>query len=375
MFALAKSYLKFPGICALLLGINSFSVLAADPDLKTDRPESHTVVSGDTLWGISARFLEDPWRWKEIWQGNSQIANPDLIYPGDVIRLIFVDGKPQLVVNDTTSDISTEVTEISPKNGDIGAKKQLKTVKLSPKVYATPLKKAIPTIPLEKINNFLSRNRVVEEQVLEKAPHILAAKDQRVILSAGLDVYARGNFVEGIDSYGIYRGGFRYIDPVTEEVLGIQAIDIGSANIKALQDDVATFAIVRSTNEVRIGDRLLPSAARKITASFTPEPVAVSKSGEIMAVERGVSQAGKLDIIAINLGEREGLSQGSLLGIFKKGKTIRDRNAQRRTSRKVDLPDERAGLVMVFQTFSKMSLGIILEAEHGVVLGDIVDKP
>ncbi len=359
----------------LLLGLSlSYSTIAQEPSLRSDRPDSYTVVQGDTLWDISQRFLEDAWRWKEIWQGNSQIANPDLIYPGDTIRLVFIDGKPQLVVN---SDVpaSQPTAPTNTYSSPTSSKKPLKTIKLSPKVHSSSIKTAIPAIPLDKINKFLLRNRVVEESVLSTAPHIIAGQESRVILSAGDTIYARGKFPQTISSYGIYRKGQSYIDPETKEVLGTQAIDVGAANIQALSKDVGTFSITRSTNEARIGDRLIPSAERQITSTFLPAPPQKTVKGTIMAVERGVSQAGKLEIVVINLGQRDALEPGNVLAIYKRGANIRDRFAQEKTPKAVELPNVEAGLMMVFEVFEKMSLAIILEAEKGAVIGDMITNP
>lgn len=368
----------FLGLLLLLNVTQAAHAQSDDPELRSDRPESYTVVTGDTLWDISGRFLEDPWRWREIWQGNNQITNPDLIYPGDVIRLIFVDGKPQLTVNNpnTSPQLTSGLLPPEIKTTPTNPNKSLKTVKLSPKIYSTPIESSIPAIPLDKINKFLLKNRVVEAEALNLAPHIIAGQDKRVILSAGDFVYARGDF-DGrkIDSYGIYRMGQEYIDPDTKEVLGTQALDIGSVNLLSVEGDIGTFAISRSTLEVRVGDRLLPNAERQITSTFLPIPPKNQVEGEIMAVERGVSQAGKLEILVVNLGDRDQMQRGDLLGIFKRGSKINDRFAQSKTPRSISLPDERAGLVMIFQTFEKMSLAIVLEAEKGVILGDIVRNP
>lgn len=369
----------FLGYFILLFAGLSIATLATaqdQPALKADRPDTYNVVKGDTLWDISGRFLEDPWRWKEIWKGNSQIANPDLIYPGDLIRLIFVDGKPQLVINSTTPSGSSNNNGSSSNTFSGNSRNTpLKTIKLSPKIYSKGIQAAIPAIPLEKINTFLLRNRVVDIGLLKDAPHVLAGQENRVILSAGDDVYARGSFTKNVNSYGIYRMGQSYIDPETKEVLGVQAIDIGAVGIHSIKEDIGSFTITRSTYEVRSGDRLLPNAEREITSTFFPKPPENTVTGSIMNVEKGVSQAGKLDIIAINLGSREHLEQGHILGIYKQGEKIRDRFAQNNTPRNIQLPNERAGLVLIFEVFEKMSLAIVLEADRGVVLGDIVSLP
>lgn len=365
--------------CVLGYALSASIASAQTPELRDDRPERYTVVSGDTLWGISERFLEDPWRWKEIWKGNTQIENPDLIYPGDVIRLVFVDGKPQLVAEragtTSTPTQAPEPTAPATTQSNSNNKKVLKTVKLTPKIYSSAVKMAIPAIPLEVINNFLSGNRIVDPDMLELAPHVLAGPEKRVILGAGDSLYSRGSFGNSIINYGVYRAGQSYIDPETKEVLGVQALDIGAANIQAKDGDIATFAITRSTGEIRVGDRLLPHEEREITSNFLPRPPEKTVQGLIMAMERGISQAGKLDIVAVNLGKKQLMEQGHILAIFRKGEKIKDRFAQPKTEKNLTLPQERAGLVLIFQVFDKMSLGIILEADRGVTLQDIVRTP
>lgn len=357
------------------LGLSTFTHAEQQPQLKADRPDSYTVIKGDTLWGISARFLEDPWRWKEIWQGNSQIANPDLIYPGDEIRLIFVDGQPQLVINNDASSTPPTTNAVDKYAAPSDPNRPLKTVKLTPKIYSTDIKTAIPAIPLEKINAFLLRNRVVEADTLKNAAHVVAGQEKRVILSAGDSLYARGDFPNEVNSYGLYRQGLRYRDPETRDIVGVQAVDIGAVSLRSRTDDIANFMVTRSTSEIRVGDRLLPIAEREVTSTFLPKPPSNSVEGVIMSVEKGVSQAGKLDIITINLGKQDQLEQGHILGIYKRGEEIRDRHAQPKTKRNITLPNERAGLILVFEVFEKMSLAIVLEAERGVVIKDIISNP
>ena len=79
----------------IVLFLTSASLSRADEvQLKPDHPERYTVVKGDTLWDISTRFLKSPWHWPKIWKINDRIKNPHLIYPGDVVVLRMVDGKP-----------------------------------------------------------------------------------------------------------------------------------------------------------------------------------------------------------------------------------------------------------------------------------------
>ena len=371
------SILRFTALLLLGLGFglgNSYYAYAQEqPNIRADSPNSHTVVKGDTLWSISTKFLEDPWRWKEIWQGNTQIANPNLIYPGDVITLTFVDGKPQLTVNNVTSNnpISTAVTRAPSNSGE------LITVKLSPKIRTEPIKTAIPVIPLERINTFLSANRIVEAGELESAPHIIAGQKQRILLGAGDPLYARGDFNSTSLHYGIYTKGKEYIDPETDEVIGVQAIALGKAKITDQTDDVGTFIITQSLREIRTdsGNRLLPNQEREITSTFSPNPPENEVTGTIVNTEGGLSQVGRLDVVTINVGREDGLKQGSLLGIYKVGGVIADKFAEKKTPRDVELPNERAGLLMVFETFKHLSFAIVLESEIGVIVNDKVGNP
>ncbi len=324
----------------------ALATIAADEPFN-DVPDTYTVKKGDTLWDISDYFLSRPWLWPEIWYVNPQIRNPHLIYPGDIIKLVYIDGKPRLML----------------QRGD-------RVVKLSPQIRELPSDKPIDAIPLEAINNFLSRTRIVDEGVLEAAPYVVAGYEKRLLSGKDDDFYARGEFDE-TPAYGIYRKGDPYIDPETGEMLGIRAQDIGSAKLKMINDDIATLMSSRAVEEIRIGDRLLPNEERRLESMFYPSAPDASVEGVIMAVEGGISQVGHLDVVAINRGERDGLEVGSVLAIYKRGETLTDRVARE----KITLPDERAGLLMVFRTFEKMGFGLVLKAERPLAVNDIVKNP
>ena len=326
-----------------------------DPYFVGDHPDRYIVEKGDTLWDIAGRFLKKPWHWPEIWHVNKQIANPHLIFPGDVIKLIYIDGQKKLTV-------SQRSYKLSPGSGD---------EKLEPRIYATPISDAIATIPLDEINSFLSKSRFLEEGELEMAPYVLAGAKKRLILGKGDNLYARGEFADDIASYGIYRKGETYIDPETKEVLGIQVMDIGSGVMQAVKDEIATLGVTRAVKEVRVGDRLMPNEERSIESTFFPSPPAKQVEGVIMAVEDGVAKVGMLDVVILNRGERDGLEVGNVLAIYKRGEVVKDRIAKE----DIVLPEENAGLLMVFQSFEKLSLALILEADRTLSVNDIVRNP
>ncbi len=327
--------------------LSAVIVIAAEAPFNEDVPDRYTVVKGDTLWDISERFLRDPWLWPEIWYVNPQISNPHLIYPGDIISLIYIGGRPRLTLE------------------------RGRDVKLTPEIREIPHAEAIPAIPLEAVNNFLTRTRVVQPGELEMAPHVVAGYDKRLLSGESDDFYVRGELDEGIEFFGIYRQGDPYVDPDTGEVLGIRAQDIGSAQLKAVEGDISTHASTRSVQEIRGGDRLLPHEERKLDTSFFPRAPKSEINGTIMAVEGGVSQVGHLDVVAVNRGERDGLEIGSVLAIYKAGEKVRDRVV----GDNIVLPAERAGLLMVFRTYEKMSFGLVLNANRPLAVKDMVRNP
>lgn len=345
----------------ILFGLILASALVAtawgQPVLRDDYPERYTVVKGDTLWDISNRFLQNPWMWPEIWQVNPQIDNPHLIFPGDNITLIYLDGQPRLTV-----ERGDQIRTQDARSGDI---------KLSPRIHVTPIDEAIPSIPLDMIDSFLSDSRIVSLQELEEAPYVLAGGENRLLVGAGDTLYARGSFAEDIPSYGIYRKGDIYIDPVTEEILGVQARSIGSVRLRALEGDIATTTVTRSSEEIRIADRLMTQEERSIDSNFWPSNPDQDIEGQILAVEGGLSKVGKFDVVVLNRGLREGISVGNVLAVYKAPQQTRDRV----TNTIVNLPEEKAGVLMVFRAFEKLSLGLIMEAEFPISTMDMVRKP
>lgn len=325
-------------LVALLL-LAASGLAQAQVDLREGHPDRYTVVRGDTLWDISgnsppamevagtlARQPADP------------ESPPDL--PGDTLSLVYVDGQPRLVLN----------------RGESRG-----TIKLSPKIRSTPIAEAIPTIPLDKINSFLLANRIVDdEKTFTSAPYIVAGNAERIVSGTGDRIYARGKFADGQPAYGIFRQGKVYIDPKTKEVLGINADDIGGGEVVATEGDVATLALTRTTQEVRLGDRLFPTEERAVNSTFMPGEPSREVKGEIIDVPRGVTQIGQFDVVTLNRGQRDGLAEGNVLAIYKVGETVRDRV----TGESVKIPDERAGLLMVFRTYKKLSYALVLMASR-----------
>lgn len=337
----------------LALGLLASSVLvqAQQVELKENHPTTYTVVKGDTLWDISGRFLAKPWLWKEIWHVNPSIKNPNLIYPGDTLTLTYVNGKPRLTVNR-------------------GASRG--TVKLSPTVRVEPVMDAIPTIPLQSINAFLLKNRVMPNaKAFENVPYVVGGENGSVVSGAGSKVYVRGKLPAGETGFGIYRQAKEFKDPKTNELLGVNADEVATASLVAQQGEVATLNLIRTTQEVRNGDRIFATESRNIDANFQPSSPKTLINAEIIDVPRGVTQVGQTDIVIINKGGKDGLEVGNVLSVYRLGETVKDQIA----GGDVKLPDEEAGLLMVFRVYDKLSYGIVLSANRPLSVGDKLKNP
>lgn len=324
--------------------------LAGEVALNPNHPDSYVVVKGDTLWDISGRFLREPWLWPEVWQANPQIANPHLIYPGDVISLVYVDGKPQLRV-----------------------KRGQQTVKLSPTAREERLDRAIPTIPIDAIKQFLTQPLVVGEGELEAAPYVVESADEHLVTGAGDRIYVRGITDTTQGRFSVFKPGDKLIDPDTQETLGIQAIFLGEGTVQKFGDP-STLFLERTTREIGIGDRLVPVSADEINASFLPHPVPADTQGRIISVLDGVTQVGRYQIVTINRGTREGMEVGHVLRIQQAGQEVKDKVTEAPNDT-VILPNEDAGIVMLFRTFEKVSYGLVMEATRPIHVLDYVNTP
>ncbi|HHJ13460.1 MAG TPA: LysM domain-containing protein [Gammaproteobacteria bacterium] len=335
---------------ALALALIATAAFADQVTLKPGHPDRYVVVKGDTLWDISEKFLDSPWLWPEIWYVNPQIENPHLIYPGDVISLVYVDGKPQL--------------RLSRGKG---------TFRLSPKARVERLDKAIPTIPTDAIRQFLTRPLVVDENTMDRAAYVVSSAGEHLITGAGDRIYVRGISAGDGKSYNVFRPGDAYIDPDTGEVLGYEALFLGEGRAERFGDP-STVKLTDTTREINIGDRVLPVTNENVTAYFTPHTSKDDVAGTIIAVVDGVSQIGQFQVVVINRGTRENVDVGTVFAVEQRGALIDDQVTPDHKD-KVKLPDERAGLLMVFRTFDKVSYGLIMKATSALHVGDRIRTP
>jgi nucleoid-associated protein YgaU len=329
-------------------------------ELAPGAPDKHVVVKGDTLWDISATFLKSPWRWPEVWQLNrEQIANPHLIYPGEIVYLDNSGTTPRLRLGKPFDGMAAGGGR--PGDGDR---------RLEPVVRAEQLDKdAISTISSAAIEAFINRPLIVDEKGLAESPRIIATQEGRVYLGRGDRAYVRGIKEDGIADWHIYRPAKPLLDPDTRKPLAYEALYLGSAQV-VRKGDPTTIRIVGNAEEIGEGDRLVPAEAAR-TVNFAPRPPERDVAGKIVSVYRGISQVGKNSVVALNVGKAHGLEVGHVLTVQLTGKLAKDRQA----NEVVKLPNEPIGQLLVFRTFDNISYGLIVEASQSISVGDSVVNP
>lgn len=342
-------------------------------EIAVNAPDQYVVQKGDTLWGIAAKFLKEPYKWPEIWRMNKdQIRNPHLIYPGEIVRL-----------DRATGTLSIE--------------------RLSPQIRSEPLAgEAIPSIPAKVIEPFLSRPLVVERNGLANAPRIAATQEGHYNLGQGSRAYADGIGDSREPIWQVYRQGIPLVDPDTKDVLGFEAVFLGQARL-VRPGEPATMQIVTARREIGVDDRLVAEGPRRIF-SYVPHAPDKQITGRIMTIYDGRSdsiamaerdplrnprtekldgmyaEGGPLSIVSLNRGTAQGLEVGHVLAMYKSTLVIRDRSVGpflmgEKRPENVQLPEERYGLMFVFRVFENVSYALVMRASLPVQPTDVFRTP
>jgi len=364
--------------------------------IKPDAPDRYIVVPGDTLWGISQRYTDSPWRWPDLWNMNKdQIRNPHLIYPGYVLILdrergqltIAQPGTPSTSARDgepagtdgsaQTPPASTPATTPAPTPTATAPSGDPSLVKLSPHLRAESLaRQGIPSIPANLIEPFLTRPLVIEPDGLDKAPTIVATQTDRVIISAGNSAYVRGIGSSKEETWFVYRRGRALVDPDTNQTLGYEATYLGTAQVTR-PGDPATITLTSAVQEVGAGDKLI-AASRPQAINYAPHAPGTKINGRIMSIYGGgrVGEAGPQSIVTVNRGRADGLEVGHVLALYTRGGIVSDVTKQKGAEdAKIQLPDERAGLAFVFRVFDRISYALVMHITRPVSPLDVVQTP
>jgi hypothetical protein len=368
---------------------------AAAVELNPNHPQTYRVRSGDTLWGIAGRFLRDPWRWSEIWDVNPDVADPNLIYPGDVLQLRYRDGRPR-----------------------IARAPGVRTVRLSPSPGTDRLSSPVAALPVSAIRPFITRPYVLEKEQIDAAPYVVGFPDRRVLGGTGDRLYVRSIAGHAGARYHIVRPGGPYRDPVSGDILGYEATYVAEAVLER-PGDPASLRIAAMVLETTVGDRLLPASEAEPLHTYFPRPGPRGLRGRIISVLDGVSQIGLHNVVVLDLGGEQGVEAGHVFDVYNGGEQVKDRiragasgwdwknmkfwsqefwygdyradrwredepnpnepfplhaEASPQTEDYL-LPYERAGTLMVFRSFGRVSFALVLRATRAMHLLDTVRPP
>jgi len=390
-------------LLACLLPVQLTQAQDGEAMLRSDHPQEYVVQPGDTLWDLASRFLIRPWEWPAIWQANPQIENPHLIYPGDVLNLSYLNGRPVL-----------QVVRRSP---------QIRVVGEEP----------ISAIPLDALRGFLRWPRLVSDEDMERLPYVVANEEQNILGTPGEKVYVRGLQVgagtpvviarhrmvyqtafhehshderRAGDDYirqykqpdfpgRTYRPEYRRdsmgwrqlkkIDGKDREVIGHELFEVATATVLR-GGEVSILEIDNGKREVRQGDFILPLEDYAYEEFFHPKAMdAVPSGARVMGILDVGPTAAHNDIVMLNIGAEDGVAAGHVFAVMNPGEEIADpvRGAPgsfRRvfgTSREVNvqLPDEYVGRVMVYRSYARVSYALIMDGQRDVHDGDLLANP
>jgi hypothetical protein len=330
--------------------------------INPNAPKSYTVKRGDTLWGIASTFLRDPWLWPEVWYINPQVANPHLIYPGDTLALAYGrDGKPIIRLE------------------------QGGAARLDPRLRSSPLDGAIPTIPYSAISAFLSRPSVLTNDQIREAPHIVAFRDEHVVGGTGHEVYIADLQATPNSRFSVVHVGDPLRDPDDNKVVGYEGIYTATALISQ-PGSPAKALLIDTSRETVQGDKVL-TADLDVPLNFMLRAPRNDVHGRIISVLDGTQAIGQYQIVVINRGKRHGIDAGHVLAVDQAGKVVRDVYGKQSGftramggvgtgfAPKVKLPDERAGTLLIFKSFDRISYGLIIGANNVIHVQDVVHNP
>lgn len=372
-------------ICCLLPALTFADTIA----IRDDAPDSYVVVKGDTLWDISAKFFKDPWKWPQIWGLNRDaIKNPHWIYPGDVVRLDRAASK-LTVAGVTTptqpaesgvpavlppSQPEVTVTEPTPPEEHPGKEIVItqtdKGMLLRPRVRAgIGEHDAIPSIPMNDLKPFLKQALIIEKNELDSAPVIIAGFE-RSLLGNNDIAYVKDLPRDKGLVWQVYRPGSALKDPLTKKILGYEASYLGNARVEKF-DNISTLRIFGVSQEIYPGDRLI-QAASEFPENFIPRAPDSEISARVMTIVNGITMAGQQAVVIINQGRRDGVQDGHVLALYRKGETVSGRTFN---SRDIELPNLRYGLLFVFRTFENLSYALVMQATMPVELLDVAQTP
>ncbi|WP_176470682.1 LysM peptidoglycan-binding domain-containing protein [Vibrio metoecus] len=325
--------------CALLpFTLLGESVMADEQTpltLKQNAPTTYTVVKGDTLWDISALYLDSPWLWPRLWQINPEIDNPHLIYPGDKLTLIWRDGQP--------------VLSLKPMR------------KLSPQVRVLE-KQAVPTVQEGLVLPYLQSDRLIAQTALQQSVRVIGSSDGRKYLTKQDQLYITG--VQTEKKWGIYREVAQY-QRDDDVMVALRLVALGELAMTG--GNFSGLSLQEQNQEILANDIALPEVdieERQLSMTFYPQPAPVGSEAHILGSLEGSQYAGQNQVVVMDQGSSDGLAQGSMFELYQAGAKVSDKKGQftyqqEGSDADVQLPSLKVGTLMVIRPYERFSLALI----------------
>jgi hypothetical protein len=355
--------------------------LADQIKLNDDAPKTHVVVKGDTLWDISALFLDQPWLWPKFWRLNPEVNNPHLIYPGDILKLVFDDkGEPMLVLESGERELVLKAGErVKP------------SYKWSPKIRQEKTKdSAITLLPLEVVAPFIRYDNLFTEDELETLPYIIGSDEGYRMTTKNFKVYVNAD-LEVAQSYAIYDKGEEIFDPETGDSLGFYVNLVGTGQVLKrgdIENDVPSTMNVGSVKrEIHVGDYVVPvNDGQLLPAVFSMKAANTSLRGSIVKATSNGREFAKLEVVMINRGIEHDVTVGDVMAIKRTSPAVVDTGNgpaynietsrwNKLTGGDYKMPEEPLGELMVFKVYQKASMALILNTQKPARINDLITAP
>ncbi len=308
--------------------------------IAQDNPRIYTIQKGDTLWGISKRFITDPLYWPNLWANNPFIRNPHLIYPGQNVAIY--DGRIELL---------PEYQKVETQEPAA--------------VEQEPLPEPVEEITFNistDLNSFISTSQ------LQDAGHIVDTVDNRIMMTEGDTCFLQMKDEEAVvgKQYQIFKLSDAVVHPATEKTMGHQIIWRGNLQLTAAHEQVYSGTITKAVNEIERGDLLLPLVEHQNTIALKRSETPLE--GTIIAAHPEKMTLGQHDVFYLDFGADAGLEVGNMLTI------VRPRHATELALQddEIILPDTLLGRAMVVKTDAETSAAIILKSAEPIYRGDLV---
>ena len=317
--------------------------IAADQD----EPTIYVIKQGDTLWGLSERFIKDPKYWPNMWSKNSQITNPHVIYPGQKVR-VFPDR-----------------LEFVPKE-EAGVQKKVVTTTASGATVATT--DTLAEIVKERTYSVRGSEGFILETDTRPAGTIISINNNRNIAGDDDIVYTnigKERGVKGGEKFSVYRKDGNVSHPVSNEILGVKITPLGTIQLTDLEKSTSRAIITKTNQEITPGSYLLP--ARDNKRQEIPLKMATRElRGYIVDSYSGISIIATGDIVYIDLGSNHGAEPGNMLYVVR-DVTI---DGSSMTGYTEKLPQELLGALVILETGKKTATAIVVKSIDAIYRGD-----